>query len=287
MILSACAWVYGEAPLAETLARIAGAGCDGVELPGEPDHLGATQVRALLARHHLTPVAMTASCKFPETRRDLAHPDPAIRDDAVAYVVRCVRFAADVGVPLVQMLPSGESRLVPLAGWDDEWRWSIDGMQAAAREAERLGVRLAVEPVNRYEAYLVTSSEAALAYLDAVGSASVGLTLDLFHANIEERTISGAIRAAGSRLWHVHVADTNREGLGRGHLDLGACVAALRGVSYTGALALEVVPPGPDPFRPIKDGRSAEVIDCYLRESVARLRAVPPPLHVAEDEAAG
>jgi sugar phosphate isomerase/epimerase len=283
MIVCACAWVYGEAPLAETLARIASTGCDGVELLGEPDHVGATEVRALLSRHHLKPVAMTASCKSPETRRDLAHPDRAIRDDAVAYVARCVRFAADVGIPLVQMLPSGESRLVPLAGRDDEWRWSIEGMQAAAREAERLGVRLAIEPVNRYEAYLVTSTEAALAYLDAVGSSWVGLTLDFFHANIEEPTISGAIRAAGSRLWHVHVADTNREGLGRGHLDLDACFAALRGVAYTGALALEVVPPGPDPFRPIKDGRSAFVIDGYLRDSVTRLRAVPPHLHAAED----
>jgi D-psicose/D-tagatose/L-ribulose 3-epimerase len=285
MILGACAWVYGDAPLAETLARIASAGCDGVELPGEPDHIGAAEVRTLLARHHLTPVAMTSACKSPETRRDLAHPDPTIRADAVAYIVRCLRFAADVGIPLVQMLPSGESRLVPLASRDDEWRWSIEGMQAAAREAERLGVRLAVEPVNRYEAYLVTSSEVALAYLDAVGSSWVGLTLDLFHANIEERTISGAIGAAGNRLWHVHVADTNREGLGRGHLDLDACVAALSSAAYTGALVLEVVPPGPDPFRPITDGHSALAIDGYLRGSVARLRTVLFHLHGAEDEA--
>jgi len=274
MILGACAWIYGEAPLAETLARIAGAGCDGIELLGEPDLVEVAEVRALLARHHLTPVALTASCKSPETRRDLAHPDPTIRDDAIAYVVRCVRFAADVGIPLVQMLPSGESRLMPLACRDDEWRWSIEGMRTGAREAERLGVRLAVEPVNRYEAFLVTSSETALAYLDAVGSPWVGLTLDLFHANIEERAISDAIRAAGSRLWHVHVADTNREGLGRGHLDLDACVAALRSVAYTGALVLEVVPPGPDPFRPIKDGRSSMMIDGYLRDSVARLRGL-------------
>jgi sugar phosphate isomerase/epimerase len=273
MILGACTWIYGEAPLAETLARIAGAGCDGVELPGEPDLVEIAEVRTLLARHRLTPVAMTASCKSPETRRDLAHPDPTIRDDAVAYIVRCVRFAADVGIPLVQVLPSGESRLTPLAHRDDEWRWSIEGMRAGAREAERLGIRIAVEPVNRYEAYLVTSSETALAYLNAVDSSWVGLTLDLFHANIEERTISDAIRAAGGRLWHVHVADTNREGLGRGHLDLGACLAALRTVAYTGALVLEVIPPGPDPFRPIKDAGSAVMIDGYLRDSVAQLRA--------------
>lgn len=272
MILGACTWIFGEAPLSDTLARIAAAGCDGVELPGEPDQLRASEVRVLLARHRLSPVALTASCKAPETRRDLAHPDPAVRADAVAHVVRCLRFAADVGVPLVQMLPSGETRLAPLVGPDDEWRWSVEGMQDAAREAERVGVCLAVEPINRYEAYLVTSVDAARAYLDAVGSSWVGLTLDLFHANIEEPTVDGAIRAAGPRLRHVHVADTNRQGLGRGHLDLDACAAALRDTAYAGALVLEVLPPGPDPFRPIKDGRSAAVIDGYLRNSVARLR---------------
>jgi len=272
VILGACTWIYGEAPLAETLARIAAAGCDAVELPGEPDQFEPAEVRTVLARHRLAPVALTASCKSPETRRDLAHPDAAIRADAVAYVGRCLRFAAEIGAPLVQMLPSGETRLAPLADRDDEWHWSVEAMRAAAHEAERLRVRLAVEPINRYETYLVTSVEAALAYLDAVGSPWVGLTLDLFHANIEERTIPGAIRAAGSKVWHVHIADTNREALGRGHLDLDACLAALREVRYEGALVLEMTAPGPDPFRPIKDARSAGIVDGYLRESVARLR---------------
>jgi D-psicose/D-tagatose/L-ribulose 3-epimerase len=272
MILGACTWIYGEAPLAETLARIAAAGCDAVELPGEPDQFEPAEVRTLLARYRLAPVALTASCKAPETRRDLAHPDAAVRADAVAYVGRCLRFAAEIGAPLVQMLPSGETRLAPLAERDDEWHWSVEAMRAAAHEAERLRVRLAVEPINRYETYLVTSVGVALTYLDAVGSPWVGLTLDLFHANIEERTIPGAIRAAGSKVWHVHVADTNREGLGRGHLDLEACLAALRDVGYEGALVLEMTAPGPDPFRPIKDARSAGIVDGYLRESVARLR---------------
>lgn len=272
MILGACSWIYGDAPLEDTLARIAAAGCDGVELPGEPEQFEVAEIRTLLARHRLAPVALTASCKSPETRRDLAHPDPAVRADAVAHVVRCLRFAAEAGVPLAQMLPSGETRLAPLAGSDNEWRWSVEAMRSAAREAERLRVRLAIEPVNRYEAYLVTSVGAALAYLDAVGSPWVGLTLDLYHANIEERTIQGAIHAAGSRLWHVHIADTNREGLGRGHLDVDGCLAALRDVRYAGALVLEVTAPGPDPFRPIKDGRSAGIVDGYLRESLARLR---------------
>ncbi|HLW60157.1 MAG TPA: sugar phosphate isomerase/epimerase family protein [bacterium] len=272
MILGACVWVYGDVPLADALARIADAGCDGVELPGEPDRMRASEVRRLLARHRLTPVALTASCKVPETRRDLGHPDPAVRSAAVAYVVECLRFAADAGVPLVQMLPSGESRLAPIADRADEWRWSVEAMRLAAREAERLGVRVAVEPLNRYEAYLVTTVDEGLAYLDAVASPWVGLTLDLFHANIEERTIPGAIGTAGARLFHVHVADTTREGLGRGHLDLETCIAGLHTIGYEGALVLEVVPRGLPFTQSSEDRRGAATLDRDLRDSVTRLR---------------
>jgi D-psicose/D-tagatose/L-ribulose 3-epimerase len=270
--LGVSAWIYGDDPLDRTLARIAAAGYDAVELPGEPAQWEPAEVRRLLARHGLAPVALTASCAVPATRRDLAHPDPAVRAEAVAYLVSCLRFAADIGAPLTQMLPSGETRLAPIAAAADEWAWSVAAMQRAAREAERLGVRITVEPLNRYEAYLVTSVEAGLAYLRAVGSPWVGLTLDLFHANLEEADTGAAIAAAGAALWHVQVADSNRQGLGRGHLDLGAVLRALRRIDYAGALVVEVMAPGPDPFLPIKDARSATILDGYLVESIARLR---------------
>jgi sugar phosphate isomerase/epimerase len=255
------------------LGRIAAAGYDGVELLGEPERWEAPEVRRLLARHRLAPLALTASCPVPATRRDLAHPDPAVREEAVVYLARCLSFAAAIGAPLAQMLPSGETRLAPLVSQEAEWAWSVEAMRAAARVAERLRVRIAIEPLNRYEAYLVTSVAEALAYVEAVGSPALGLTLDLFHANIEEPDIPAAIRAAADRLWHVQVADSNRQGLGRGHLDLSVCLAALREIGYAGALVLEVLPPGPDPFRPIKDARSAGILDGYLRESRRHLQA--------------
>jgi sugar phosphate isomerase/epimerase len=270
------AWIYGDAPLEATLARIAAAGYDGVEIPGEPGRWTPGEVRRWLARFGLAPLALTASCMVPATRRDLAHPDPAVRREAIDYLVACLRFAAELGAPIAQMIPSGEPRLAPIASRDEEWAWSVEAMQEAAREAERLGVRIAVEPLNRYEAYLVTTVETALGYLDAVGSPWVGLTLDLFHANMEEPDLAASIRAAGRRLWHVQVADTNRQGLGRGHLDLGAFPPVLEAVGYRGALVLEVMAPGPDPFRAIKDERSAGILDGYLRESLKRLREVWP-----------
>ena len=102
------------------------------------------------------------------------------------YVVDCLRFAAEIGAPLVQMLPSGETRLAPLATQAEEWTWSVEAMRGAVREAERLGVRIGIEPLNRYEAYLVTNTDEATAYLEGVGSPWVGTTLDLFHAHLEE-----------------------------------------------------------------------------------------------------
>src|SRR2546428_12212870 len=92
-----------------------------------------------MARTGLAPLALTASCKVPQTRRDLAHPDPSIRAEAVAYLVGCLRFAAAIGAPLVQMLPSGESRLAPISSREQEWRGAVEGMQTAGWEAGRLG----------------------------------------------------------------------------------------------------------------------------------------------------
>ncbi len=267
-----CAWIYGDAPLDETLGRIAAAGYDGVELPGEPEQFSPVEVRRLYIQHGLVPLALTASCSYPSTRRDLAHPDPAIRHDAVDYLVRCLRFAAEIGAPVVQMLPSGESRLSPIATRAEEWAWSVEGMRQAVPEAERLQVRISIEPLNRYEAYLVTTAEDAIAYVDEVASPCVGMTLDMFHANLEEPDIGKSILAAGPRLFHVHVADTNRQGLGRGHLHMAAVATALREIRYAGAIVVEVIPPGPDPFCSIKDGRSRGILDGYICESLASLR---------------
>jgi D-psicose/D-tagatose/L-ribulose 3-epimerase len=267
-----CAWIYGDAPLEQTLERIAAAGYDGVEIPGEPDAFDPASVRRALANSGLVPVGLTASCMVPATRRDLAHPDPTARADAVGYLVACLRFAAEIGAPLTQMLPSGETRLAPIRTRAEERAWSVAAMQDAAREAERLGVKISVEPLNRYEAYLVTNADEALAYVAAVDSPWVGMTLDLFHAHLEEPDIRKAILKAAPRLLHVHVADTNRQGLGRGHLDVAACLHALQTIRYDGSIVLEVMPPGPNPFQSIKDAGSAEVLDGYLRESIVVLR---------------
>ncbi|MBI2202134.1 MAG: sugar phosphate isomerase/epimerase, partial [Armatimonadetes bacterium] len=122
----------------------------------------------------------------------------------------------------------------------------IEALSRLLPGAERSDVRLLIEPINRYETdYLNTIGE-TLEIIDRVGSARIRVLADTFHMNIEERSIEDALRACGRRLGHVHVADSNREAPGFGHLDFAGILSVLDEVGYSGFLSAEIVPI-PDP----------------------------------------
>jgi sugar phosphate isomerase/epimerase len=85
--------------------------------------------------------------------------------------------------------------------------------------------------------------------------------------NIEEQDAGAAIRSVGDRLWLYHMADSNRQGIGRGHTKLGLHLWGLEDIGYTGAIIFECVAPGANPFAPIKDEHSLMWVETYLQES--------------------
>jgi len=108
--------------------------------------------------------------------------------------------------------------------------------------AAQRGVELVLEPINRYETNFLNTVAETLAFLDEVAAPNVGLLFDTFHANIEEPSLAGSLRAAGQHLKHVHTADSNRWAPGSGHLDFAAVVATLRQSGYDGWLSAEILP---------------------------------------------
>jgi D-psicose/D-tagatose/L-ribulose 3-epimerase len=124
-----------------------------------------------------------------------------------------------------------------------------------------------MEVLNRYEAHLVNTASEALAFVDEVGADNVGLLLDAYHMNIEESQPAAALRQVGDRLWLYHAADSNRQGIGRGHTDFSAQMAALGDIGYDGPIILECTAPGPDPFTAIKGPESPSWLELYLQES--------------------
>ena len=124
-------------------------------------------------------------------------------------------------------------------------------------------MHLCLEPLNRYETGLIHTVAEGLELLERVGAGNLGLLLDTFHMNIEEPDLAVAIRTAGERLFHFHVADSNRWYPGAGHVDFGHLLVVMDEIGYTGYVSGE--------FMPLPDA------DTAAKRAITHLQAVAPP----------
>lgn len=179
--------------------------------------------------------------------RDISSEDPAIRKNGMDYLRDALRFAEAAGSSLVSgplYAAVGRARLVPEAQKKREWAWCVDNMRELAGVAADAGVTVGVEPLNRFETDMVNLTEQAIALVDDVGSPVYKIHIDIFHANIEEKSIPDAIRLAGRRLGHFHACENDRGTPGTGHQDWIGIRDALNEVGYNGAVVIESFTPG-------------------------------------------
>jgi len=241
--IGANAWIWvsplTDEGLAELAPRVRGWGFDVFELPLEGlDDWDAERTRAVLDDLGLG--ATTVAAMSPD--RDLTVDDPAVVEHTRDYLRGCVDRAATIGAGTVSgpiYAPVGKTwRMSP-----DERRTVVgrvvEGLKPVAEHAGERGVRLGLEPLNRFETSVVNTVEQAVEILDGVGSPALGLLLDTFHMNIEEQDPRAAIRAAGDRIAHVHVCANDRGAPGADHLDWAGTFAALDDAGYRGPIVIE------------------------------------------------
>jgi sugar phosphate isomerase/epimerase len=243
--ISATQWIFGAEDLDATCARLASLGYDGVELAGIPDACDARMVRDVVGRHGL---AVTSICGMYPADRDLSSPDPEVRSNAVRYVRQCSELAAQLEAPLVIVVPGAVGRVSPVVDAAEEWELAVVSITAAADAAAELGVKLALEALNRYESYFLRTLEMAARLAGDVDRQNVGLMADLFHMNIEEADMAAEIRRFGELIWHVHMADSNRRPPGLGHTEIAAVILALKDIDYGGSLTMEFMPSMSNPY---------------------------------------
>jgi sugar phosphate isomerase/epimerase len=252
--------MFGDMPLTEIAQRLAKLGFDGVELMGDLAAYTAVEAGQVLSDHGLQVLSLT-----PENV-DLAHPDPAVRAKAVDYYLQLLDFAAELQYPLVSC-HGYVGRIRAISNIQEEWAVFVEAVRQLARRARTLDLKIVMEVLNRYEAHLVNTGAEALDFVTEVGMDNVDVLLDAYHMNIEEASPADALRQVGSRLGLYHVADSNRQAIGRGHTDFGAQLAALDEIDYQGPVIMECTAPGPDPFMAIKDEDSLSWLETYLQES--------------------
>lgn len=238
MHLSTHNWMRAE-PLETTLHRIKQFGYESIEISGEPGQYGVTETRALLKEHGIRcwgAVTLTLG------ERNLAAKDEGQRARTVDYVKSVITMVSELDGEIITLVPATVGKVIPDATEEEEWRWVVDATRECFGHAQKKGVRIAVEPLNRFETYLFNRCAQALALANAV-SPECGVCLDAFHLNIEEEDIYEAIRLAGKRLFDFHVADNNRFAAGLGHLDWPKIIGTLKEIGYDGALTNEFVAP--------------------------------------------
>ncbi len=223
------------------VAKIAGFGYQGVELAiRDPKLVDPAQLKAVVNRHGLRVPAIGTGQAWGEERLSFTSDDPAVRRAAIERIKSHIPLAAEFGASVILGLirgisPQGQSH-------EQSMDYLVAALQECSAAAAPHGVKYALEPLNRYETDLIRTVADGLDLIERVGAGNFGLLLDTFHMNIEEPTIEESIRVCGERIFHFHVADSNRWHPGAGHLDFGAILATLFDTGYRGWVSGEFMP---------------------------------------------
>ena len=240
----------------EVLETIAEAGYDAVDLDAEPDKIDAKQfeeVAGMAASLGLKVPALIGAWALWHAGegRDLASSDESVRNHGVQYAKKCIDLAATFDEPPVFEIvacPVKAEYPVSSVPRDVLRRNFVKSAREIVKYAAERNVSLAIEPINRFEGYagFLNSIADGISIVDELGADNLGVLADFFHVNIEDADLNDALRLAGDRLMHIHLADSNRQAPGTGHLDFLQVIRTLNAIGFRGYLSLDSVPPKPD-----------------------------------------
>jgi len=230
----------------DSIRKAAAFGYDGIELALQTaGQVDAARVEALLAEYGLACPCVSTGQVFAGLGLCFTATEPEKR----AAVIRVFKELIDLAERLDAMVNIGRARGFVEPGESREH--AETRFVAVARElaayAQPKDVTLLLEPVNRYEINFINSVAEGTALIDKVGAPNLALMPDLFHMNIEDRSLGGALEEHADRVAYVHFADSNRLAPGQGHTDFQAVFAALKRMNYDGWISVEILPrPDPD-----------------------------------------
>lgn len=219
------------------LPRIREHGFDGFEVPVfEPSKVNVAAIRNALADNGLA----CRVCVILPAGLNPISADAAVRRNTWQHLVDCVKVTAELGSSLmagpvyapVGYLP-GRRRIT------EEWKWAVECFQSLLPVLEQHSVDLGLEPLNRFETYFLNTATDAIKLCDDIGHPRVGVLLDTFHTNIEEKDVALAFRSVGKRLKHIHACENDRGIPGTGHVDFLGIAGALREIGYDGWITIE------------------------------------------------
>jgi len=214
-------------------------GFDSVEIALEdPSHIDAATVRKALADNGLVCASM---CGAFGPDRDLRG-SKKDQQTAVDYIKAVLDVMAAVGTPVLAgplYSAVGRAEATEREEYRRQWDTVVGHLKTLAAYAADRKIKLAIEPLNRYETDFINTCEQAMQMVDDVDSEAISVHLDSYHMNIEEKNLAAAIRRAGKKLGHFHSCGTDRGTPGNDHTDWTPIVAAIKEIGYDGSIVIE------------------------------------------------
>ena len=219
------------------LEQIKSIGYAGVEIPVfNTDPLAWEPWRKKLDELELDRVAVTIN--GPEYHQ--ISTDDSMRKSTLERNKRAIDCAAVIGSNLLTgPFHSALGVFTGKAATEQERAWAKENLYALAEYAQQYGIVLGLEYLNRFESYLVTTTEELIQLVDEISHPNCKLMFDSFHANIEEQNMAAAIKKMANRLVHVQLSENDRGILGRGHVDFKSILLALEEIDYNGMISVE------------------------------------------------
>ena len=219
------------------LVELKEAGVSGIEIPVfVPADLDPSAVRRTCEAHDLSVHFCSVN---PEGMNPISD-DGSVRARTIEHWKTVIRTAAEAGAD--QIAGPTHSPVGYLPGrrrTQDEWKWGVEFHQALHDDLEDAGVTMAVEPLNRFETYFLNTAGDAVRFVKEIGSERIGILLDTFHQNIEDKDVADAYRTCGNHLMHVHTCENDRGVPGSGHVDWTGVLAAIKEIGYDRWMTIE------------------------------------------------
>jgi D-psicose/D-tagatose/L-ribulose 3-epimerase len=212
-------------------------GFDGIEI----GRFSFDHFPARLLREAVRDAGLEATvCSAFSVEQSLICEDAGRRRSTSDFLRRAVEATAELGATvLAGPFLSGVGYLPGRRRDEEEWKRGVDEIRALGDTLRKCDVTLAIEPLNRFETYFLNTAEDAARFTNEVHDPYVGVLLDTFHSNIEDKHIGDAVRALGTRLAHVHSCENDRGVPGSGHIDWDELFAALNATGYDGWCVIE------------------------------------------------
>lgn len=222
--------------IAPTIEAAAALGYDHVVVPlRNLEEIDPAKLARTFGSFGLTPLNTTglpANC-------DVGSDDPATRQRGIDRLRRALSIARDMGSTQLGGVLYGPLTRAPTLACRRSLDAAAVSLATVAEAAAQMGIRLAIEAVNRYETNLINTAAQAASFVDMVGSANVGIHLDTFHMSIEERDIHAALRTAIPQMFYFELDQSHRGMLREGCLDLKTITKFALRTGYRGVVGVE------------------------------------------------